>query len=80
MPIHRVTCSECGLSATHIQSGDRGVTSFLEFSAGARCSLGGDALARGVSPIAAVAQCPKLKDAIAQALKDFADSQVAQRS
>jgi hypothetical protein len=80
MPIHRVTCAECGLAATHISCAKRGVTSFSEFSAGARCGLGNAAIALGASPMTPVVQCPNLQEAIAQAIKESDETQAPQRS
>ncbi|MCL4713596.1 MAG: hypothetical protein KJZ75_01715 [Hyphomonadaceae bacterium] len=71
MPIHRVTCAECGLAATHVQSGDRGVTSFSEEEAGEKCSRGVAAREAGDAPLRQVARCEHLKRAIADAIDEF---------
>jgi len=66
MPIHRVSCVECGLAATRVRSGDRGLTSFSEEAAAALCLRGRDAVA-AQSVLESVAQCEHLAAAIAEA-------------
>ena len=60
MPMFRVLCGECGLAATHIRSGDRGVTSFDPDECVARCKAGIEAQAAGEPAVAAV--CENLAD------------------
>jgi hypothetical protein len=70
MPIHRVTCAECGLSATYIQNGDRGLTSFLEESAAELCVRGQAAASEEQSVLERVVNCDHLTEAIAAAVFD----------
>jgi hypothetical protein len=64
MALFRITCSRCGLTATHIQSGDRGVTSFDTDEGAARCEEGKAAKLAGDSVPARVVQCEHLKQAL----------------
>ena len=60
MPIVRVTCDQCGLCATYVQSGDRGVASFDADEGEARCKKGREVKCAGESSIASVAACEHL--------------------
>jgi hypothetical protein len=60
----RVTCGECGLAATHIRSGDRGVTSFDPDECVARCWAGMEAQAQGEPAMARVLACKHLTTAL----------------
>ena len=60
----RVTCGLCGLSATHIRSGPRGVTSFDADECAVRCQKGRDAAGAGEPAVASVAGCEHLIEAL----------------
>jgi hypothetical protein len=66
MPMFRVICGECGLAATHIRSGDRGVTSFDPDECVARCKAGIEAQAAGEPAVAHVLACKHLTIALQQ--------------
>jgi len=72
MPIFRVTCACCGLAATHIASGDRGLTSFDAEECMSRCESGRAAKATGVSFMPCELDCPHLKAAVRARIEEAA--------
>jgi hypothetical protein len=63
MQSFRITCERCGLSATHLRSGGRSMTSFDAEQCEARCEIA--KAATGDRVAACMGQCPHLAAALA---------------
>lgn len=65
MPMFRIMCGRCGLSATQILSGGLGVTSVDAEQCALRCDIGREAKLSGDPIAASVGKCPHLLTALA---------------
>jgi hypothetical protein len=57
-------CGACGVSATHIRSGGRGVTSLDAEECAVKCPRGRAATADGDNAVASVGACEHLAEAL----------------
>lgn len=80
MPMFRVSCEQCGLSATHIRGGDQGVTSVDPDECAVRCPAGWAAQATGDNAALCVGACEHLLAAVRAKCKALSEERDVTRA